>query len=271
MVKKYFRTERRGRDGVHSVINSGAWAPRSRLWLAAIGVIALAASAGQAPQARAAESAPQQSAPFKPASPAIFGVMAVDVDPEGAGLTAALLKRYRAAAARQPGNRETVVLQQIDQPGRFLVYEEWQDKAAFDANEKAAHTVEFCRRIEPVDLTPCDRRSYFVQSVGARGAAPGRRGIYMMTQIDVLPRNVDTVSAAVRQSADALRGAGGNLRYDVVGSVELPTNYLTVFSAWKSRRAFDEYEMSPAARAFRDAVGPYLGSPFNDRLYIPVK
>lgn len=258
-------------DGVHRGTTSGARAPQSRLWLAAVGVIALAAFAGHAPRARAAESAPQESAPFKPVSPTIFGVMAVDVAPEGAGRTAALLKRYRAAAARQPGNRETVVLQQIDQPGRFLVYEEWTDQAAYEANEKAPHTAEFCNRIEPVDLTPCDRRNYFVQSVGARGAAPGRGGIYMMAQIDVLPRNVDVVSAAVRRSADALRGAGGNLRFDVVGSVELPTNYLTVFSTWKSRRAFDEYEMSPAARAFRDAVGPYLGSPFNDRLYIPVK
>ena len=197
--------------------------------------------------------------------------MAVDVAPEGAVQTAALLRRYRAAATRQPGNRETVVLRQIDQHGRFLVYEEWKDQAAYNANEKAAHTVEFCRRIEPMDLTPCDRRNYFVQSVGPRGAAPGPSGIYMMAQIDVLPRNIDQVSAFARQSAETLRGAGGNLRYDVVGSVELPTNYLTVFSTWKSRRAFDEYEMSTAARAFRDEVGKYLGSPFNDRLYVPVK
>ena len=43
---------------------------------------------------------------------------------------------------------------------------------------------------------------------------------------------------------------------------------MTLFAAWQNRKAFDSYEMSDYARHFRDTVGPLLGSPFDDRLYV---
>jgi hypothetical protein len=48
-------------------------------------------------------------------------------------------------------------------------------------------------------------------------------------------------------------------------------NYMTVFAAWQNRNAFDEYEMSTYARQFRETVGKVLGSPYDDRLYKPIK
>ena len=67
--------------------------------------------------------------------------------------------------------------------------------------------------------------------------------------------------------AEAARQGEGNLRYDVVSGVHMPVNYMTVFAAWRNRKAFDDYEMSSYARQFRDTVGKVLGSPFDDRLY----
>jgi quinol monooxygenase YgiN len=43
-----------------------------------------------------------------------------------------------------------------------------------------------------------------------------------------------------------------------------------VLAAWQNRKAFESYENSAYARQFRDAVGPLLGSPFDDRLYVPI-
>src|SRR5262249_17077343 len=66
------------------------------------------------------------------------------------------------------------------------------------------------------------------------------------------------------------RKAVGNLRYDVVRSVKPPQSHTTFLAAWRNRNAFDAYENSAYARQFRDTVGPLLGSPFDDRLYIPI-
>jgi hypothetical protein len=43
---------------------------------------------------------------------------------------------------------------------------------------------------------------------------------------------------------------------------------MTLFAAWQNRKAFDEYESSNYGRHFRDTVGPLLGSPYDDRLYV---
>jgi hypothetical protein len=43
-----------------------------------------------------------------------------------------------------------------------------------------------------------------------------------------------------------------------------------VLAAWQNRKAFESYENSVYARQVRDAVGPLLGSPFDDRLYVPI-
>jgi quinol monooxygenase YgiN len=42
---------------------------------------------------------------------------------------------------------------------------------------------------------------------------------------------------------------------------------MTLLGTWQSRKAFDDYEKSAYGRHFRDAIGPLLGSPFDDRLY----
>jgi quinol monooxygenase YgiN len=70
--------------------------------------------------------------------------------------------------------------------------------------------------------------------------------------------------------AEAARKGEGNLSYDVVRSVDPPQSHSTLLAAWANRKAFETYEDSDYARQFSDTVGPLLGSPFDDRLYVPI-
>ena len=54
---------------------------------------------------------------------AIYGVMSIDVPPSATSRGIALLKRYRNAALKQPGNRGVNLLQQVGWPNRFVIYE----------------------------------------------------------------------------------------------------------------------------------------------------
>ena len=90
----------------------------------------------------------------------------------------------------------------------------------------------------------------------------------MQVHLDVFPPGLAPTLAAVKEVAEAARKGDGNLRYDVVQSVKPPMSHMTLFAAWQNRKAFDSYEMSDYARQFRDTVGPLLGSPFDDRLYV---
>jgi quinol monooxygenase YgiN len=201
---------------------------------------------------------------------AIYGVTLLDVAPGAAGEGVALVKQYREAALKQAGNSGVTLLQEADWPNRFMIYEGWRDQAAYDANSAAAHTIALRDKLRAMGAPPIDRRDYLVISVGAVQPSAGGDTVYMHLHLDVFPPGLDAMLAASRAVADAARKGEGNLRFDVVRSVKPPQSHATLLAAWQSRKAFDAYEMSAYARQFRDAVGPLLGSPFDDRLYVPI-
>jgi quinol monooxygenase YgiN len=202
------------------------------------------------------------------ASGEVYGVTALDVLPGAANDGVALVKQYRDGSLKQGGNLGVTLLQEADWPNRFLIYEGWKDQAAYDANEKAAHTAQLRNKLKSVAAAPYDRRNYSVISVGP--AQPGADTVYMQLHLDVFPPGIDATLAAAKAVAEAARKGEGNLRYDVVRSVNPPQSHTTLLAAWQNRKAFDAYENSAYARQFRDAVGPLLGSPFDDRLYVPI-
>ena len=44
-------------------------------------------------------------------------------------------------------------------------------------------------------------------------------------------------------------------------------SHTTLYGIWQNRQAFDAFETAAYARRFRDTLGPFLGSPLDDRLY----
>ena len=198
---------------------------------------------------------------------AIYGVTSLDVAPDAVAQGIAVLKQYRDAGRQQAGNLGVDLLQEAGWPNRFMIYETWKDQSAYDANETAGRTVELRSKLAPVTGAPYDRRDYHVISVGPVKPAAGSGAVYMQLHLDVFPPGLTPALAAVKQVAEAARKGEGNLRYDVVQSVKINVSHMTLFGVWQSRKAFDDYEMSAYGRRFRDAIGPLLGSPYDDRLY----
>jgi autoinducer 2-degrading protein len=201
---------------------------------------------------------------------AIYGVTALDVAPGAGAEGVALLKQYREGALKQVGNLGVTLLQEADRPNRFVIYDAWKDQAAYDANEKAAHSGALRDKLRSIGAAPYDRRDYHVISVGPAKAAASGDAVYMQLHLDVFPPGIEPTLAAARMVADAARKGEGNLRYDVVKSVKPPLSHTTLLAAWRDRKAFEAYENSAYARQFRETVGPLLGSPFDDRLYVPI-
>jgi quinol monooxygenase YgiN len=201
---------------------------------------------------------------------AIYGVTSFDVAPDATAQGVTFLKQYREAARKQAGNAGVDLLQEAGWPNRFLIYETWKDQSAYDDNEKAAHTAALRDQLKPIAGAPYDRRDYHVISVApARPAATGD-AVYMQLHLDVFPPGLAPTLAAAKVVAEAARKGEGNLRYDVVQSVKPPLSHMTFFAGWQNRKAFDDYEMSAYARHFRNLVGPLLGSPYDDRLYVTI-
>jgi len=54
---------------------------------------------------------------------AIYGMTALDVAPGAAAQGVALLRQYRDGALKQAGNMGVTLLQEVDWPNRFVIYE----------------------------------------------------------------------------------------------------------------------------------------------------
>jgi quinol monooxygenase YgiN len=197
---------------------------------------------------------------------AVFVVTALDVAPSHAAAGVAVLKVYRDAARKAGGNLGVDLMQEDGWANRYMIYETWRDHAAFDAAQKGAPLTELRDKLKPIAPAPIDRRDYKVVSIGAaKSAVPG--AVSMLAHCDVVPPFLDKTLAALKEVADAARKGEGNLRFDVVQTISEPKSHTTLYGVWQSRKAFDAFQTEGYARRFRDTLGPFLGSPLDDRLY----
>ena len=150
---------------------------------------------------------------------AIYGVTALDVAPGAVSQGVALLKQYRDGVLKQAGNMGVTLLQEADWPNRFVIYDAWKDQAAYDANERGAHSAELRDKLKAMGGAPYDRRDYHVIAVGPAQAASGGDTIYMQLHLDVFPPGIEATLAAARAVAEAARKGEGNLRTASVSTV----------------------------------------------------
>jgi quinol monooxygenase YgiN len=66
---------------------------------------------------------------------------------------------------------------------------------------------------------------------------------------------------AVESADDA-----GNISYDAFVQANRG-NHFTVIEAWANKGAFDAHAAAAHTRAFRDKIMPFIGAPYDDRLY----
>jgi len=89
----------------------------------------------------------------------IYVVCHVDVAP---GTSAAsgtkMLQQYVVDTRKDKGAIRIESYVQIDRTNHFSVVEVWQDRAAFEAHENAAHTKQFRQDIQPLLGSPFDER-----------------------------------------------------------------------------------------------------------------
>ena len=158
------------------------------------------------------------------------------------------------------------VAREIGRPNRFVVLETWKDQAAFEAHGKSAGTSAFRDKFKAVQAAPHDERVHNSLNVGANDALNGKRGVIVVSHVDVPPPRKDECIAALNPLADASRKGGGNQRFEVQQQTSRP-NHFTVVEVWKDKKAYDGSRSADAQRQFRDKLGPMLGALYDERLY----
>jgi quinol monooxygenase YgiN len=110
---------------------------------------------------RAQAQAPAAPAPVQPPGP-VYVVTFVDITPNNRDAGTALTKQYVADTRRDNGNTSSIVLAQTNRPNHLVIYQVWQNQAAFEAHEALQHTKDFRAKMLPMLGSPFDQRPHYV-------------------------------------------------------------------------------------------------------------
>jgi quinol monooxygenase YgiN len=203
------------------------------------------------------------------ATPELYIATYVEVQPPLSGQSVTLVKQYREATQKEAGNAGIEVVQEVSRSNRFVILEVWKDQASFETHEKANHTADFRSSVRAIHGSPYDQRVHQGLTIDARSLAIPRNSISVVTHVDVPPPRRQEAEDLLKTVAEESRKDEGNIRYDVFQESPSRTNHFTVFATWRDAKAFESHEVKPHVRRFREALGPMLGAPYDDRLYKP--
>lgn len=194
----------------------------------------------------------------------------IEVLPSAADEGAKLVRAFRDGSRNEPGNLHAEAAQRLGQPSQFVVLQAWNDQAALDAHVKAANTLAFRQKLEPIEDAPPDDRINVVLSVGATSAKLAGTTVVAVTHVDVVPPQRDGAAALLKQLAEGSRNEDGNLRFEALTQMSRP-NHFTVIAAWRDPRAADAHAMAATTRTFREKLAPMAGALYDERFYKPLE
>lgn len=190
----------------------------------------------------------------------------LEVMPTATSAGQKVLRDFRDAAKKEPGNLRADALQRIGAQHQFVLLEAWQDQAAADAHAKAAGTAQFRDKIKAIQNAPIDERTHFPLSVGPLTAKAGRAAVAAVTHVDVIPPQRENGTAITKQLAEDGRKDPGNLRFEALTQTNRQ-NHFTVIELWRDRKAAEAHSMAAHTRAFREKLGPASGALYDERFY----
>jgi quinol monooxygenase YgiN len=193
-----------------------------------------------------------------------------EVVPTYTGQVRNLLRDLAKASRKEPGHIRIELLQRVGQPDQFVILEAWQDKDTHAAHAAAAHTKQFRDKLQPLLRGPYDERPHTNLSVGPAKVSLGgdarTSAIYVVTHVDIVPKEKDTGVGLVKQLSETGRKGGGNLRFDALTQNSRP-NHMTVVEIWADKKTLEEHGITARKREFREKLMPLSGSLYDERFY----
>lgn len=182
-----------------------------------------------------------------------------------------LMRDLARASRKEPGHIRMELLQRVGQPDQFMILEAWQDKDTHAAHAAAAHTKQFRDKLQPLLRGPYDERPHTNLSVGAAKTSLGggdarSSAIYVVTHVDIVPKEKDTGVGLVKQLSETGRKGAGNLRFDALTQNSRP-NHMTVVEIWAGKKSLEEHGITAYKRQFREKLMPLSGSLYDERFY----
>ena len=190
----------------------------------------------------------------------------VEVVPSAIGQAMAALKDYRDASRREPGADFLDVYQEDGQSHRFVVSEIWENRAAAKTHGDGAAMSGLAAKLKNIELGPLDVRTHQAHSA-TPPKAPNANDIIVISHCDVAGGNTQNLIKAFAPLSEASRKENGMVRYEILDEVPAHANHFRVLEEWASLAAFEAHNRAPHTQTYRQTILPWLGTPYDQRIY----
>jgi quinol monooxygenase YgiN len=200
----------------------------------------------------------------------IYTTTFVEVSPSAVTQTVAVLKEYRDATRKEPGANSANIYQEAGTPSRFVSNEVWKDMASYEAHAKAAATMQLEQKLRPTQYGPADSRTHIGYFIAPGGAAPTANSVFILSHLDVTPNMLPRLMEIMKPLSEGSAKEPGMQTYQILRQTAGAGNHFRLFEVWASDRAFDAHNLAAHTQSFRDELYPLLGTPYDQRKYVPV-
>ena len=195
-------------------------------------------------------------------------VVYVEFKPADAKAGSGVLKDLASLALATPGVVRFDVLQQIDRRNFFALFETWSSAQALADFEASSSTRAIVTQLMPLLETPLDERdgNLLTGTVSPRVRHAEARQIFVITHVDVDPQFVPQASPLLNTFvSDSLNDLG--VQTFALLSQTPTANHFQLVETFASLKAFDAHVSTQHTVDFRTAIQPFLGAPYDERLY----
>ncbi len=216
-----------------------------------------------------AASAPPARAEDANANKPVYAVAYIEVLPGKEKQGRRLVLDHVADAKKAAGAVSIDALARVGYPDQFALIEQWQSQKAKDDYAAGASVKDFRGNLAKIEAAALDERiqgPLFVESDKPAAVPP----IIMMTHIDVIPTALETARGRIKQLVDGNRHKNNNIRYDILVQTNRQ-NHMTLIEGWKSQGDKNAESAAAETVSFRHDLSPMSGSPYDERMYRPLR
>jgi quinol monooxygenase YgiN len=156
---------------------------------------------------------------------------------------------------------------EVQRSNFYVLIETWSNQAAHDAFMASSITKALFAQLAKVEIAPPDERDGTLIQAGKATAAHARGGdIEVVTHIDVIPTFLAQAQPLIQQFvADSANDPG--VKEFLLVSWDGITNHFQLIERYDTNRAFDLHVTAQHAVQFRQALQPFIGAPYDERVY----
>jgi quinol monooxygenase YgiN len=218
------------------------------------GLLALLLAACAAPQLARAQVVQQ------------YAVVYIELAPGSQAAGERILDQL-ATVAFTAGALRFDVDKEVQRSNFYVLIETWPDQATFTAFKSSSITQALLTQLAQLQIAPLDERDGTLIQAGKAADAPAHGGeIEVVTHIDVIPSFLTQAEPLIRRFvADSASDPG--VREFLLVSWDDINNHFQLIERYATMRAFDQHVSAQHSVAFRNALQPFIGAPYDERLY----